>query len=193
MAATATPKKPAAKPAFRKTTAKKPTSAKTQAKATATSAKTTAKKAEAEAKSAFESYTDDAKAYAEKAALVPVGIALEVRDGVVDFIDKYSSTDSIEAGQQVRGKRGKTFSNKVERDLKQHGARVPQAAQGAREELQGAAQGDRDHDHQAAQGVRGPSLDPERRGRSSPQGSPGHGGRRPSTSKSQRHRAAFSD
>ena len=78
MAATTTAKKPAAKkPAARKTAAKpaakKPTSARTQAKATATSAKTTAKKAEAEAQSTLETY-------AEKALLVPVGLALEVRD-----------------------------------------------------------------------------------------------------------------
>src|SRR4051794_38163198 len=116
MAAT-TAKKPASKkPAARKTTARKttkPTSATTQAKSTATSAKTTAQKAESEARSTIESYTDTLETYAEKAALVPVGIVLEVRDGVVDFVDKYSSRDSVEKQLNKFERRGKTFSNKV--------------------------------------------------------------------------------
>ncbi|MBK5230663.1 MAG: hypothetical protein JJE27_05760 [Thermoleophilia bacterium] len=138
MPANTAPKKA---PARKRTTARKapvrkPTAASTQAKATATSAKTTARKAGAEAKPTVESYTEKGQAYAERAVLVPVGVVLEARDGIADFVQPFRTRTGLERKLKQFERRGKTFSNSLERDLRKRRTRAERELRKQRKEVE---------------------------------------------------------
>jgi hypothetical protein len=149
--ATTTRKAPkAAKPAKAKKPARKAASA--RRKATATQAKATQAKAARtraihqteSALSQAETATRETAAvvgnYAERALLIPVGVALTARDkvvnGVSDTISTYSTQTKAQAQLRRFERRGATARNRLEREVKKARVRVERELRLRRREIE---------------------------------------------------------
>jgi hypothetical protein len=118
-AKTAKAKKPARKAARRTTTQSKATTAKAARTRAIHQSESAAKQAQTAASETVGVFGD----YAERALLIPVGVALTARDkvvsGVNDTISSYSSTSKAQAQLRRFERRGATARNRLERELRQ--------------------------------------------------------------------------
>jgi hypothetical protein len=133
---TTTKAKPKAKPAARRSNARRTPSSKAPSKSTARRQRTIAKNetreaAEAQARAA-RTTAAQGRNVAERAALVYVGATLEARDRVVEFagefVNRFGSRKSAEreVGKDIRRfeRRGTTARNQLERDVKKARTRL---------------------------------------------------------------------
>jgi len=146
MATASTTKKPAKakKPARKAASARrKPTA--TQAKATqAKAARTRAVHQTESALSQAETATRETAGvfgnYAERALLIPVGVALTARDkvvsGVSDTISTYSTTTKAQAQLRRFERRGATARNRLEREVRKARVRVERELRQRRREIE---------------------------------------------------------
>ena len=148
--ATTTRKAKPAKPAKAKKPARKAASARrrptaTQAKATqAKAARTRAIHQTESALSQAETATRETAGvvgnYAERAVLIPVGVALTARDKVVssvsDTISTYSTTNKAQAQLRRFERRGATARNRLEREVKKARVRVERELRLRRREIE---------------------------------------------------------
>jgi hypothetical protein len=145
-ATTRTSKKPAKakKPARKAASARrKPTA--TQAKATAAKAARTraihqTESALGQAETATRETAGVVGNYAERALLIPVGVALTARDkvvsGVSDTISTYSTTTKAQAQLRRFERRGATARNRLEREVRKARVRVERELRQRRREIE---------------------------------------------------------
>ncbi len=78
--------------------------------------------------------------YAERALLIPVGVALTARDkvvsGVNDTISSYSSTSKAQAQLRRFERRGATARNRLEREVRKARVRVERELRQRRREIE---------------------------------------------------------
>jgi hypothetical protein len=145
--ATAAPKRSkASKPAKARKPARKATAARsTQSKATrAKAARTRAiHQSESAAQQAQTATRETAGVfgdYAERAVLIPVGVALTARDKLVttvnDTISSYSSTTKAQAQLRRFERRGATARNRLEREVRKARVRVERELRQRRREIE---------------------------------------------------------
>lgn len=139
--------KASAKPAKAKKAARKPASARstTQSKsAHAKGARTRAIHQTESALSQAETATRETAGvvgnYAERALLIPVGVALTARDkvvsGVSDTISTYSTTTKAQAQLRRFERRGATARNRLEREVRKARVRVERELRQRRREIE---------------------------------------------------------
>jgi hypothetical protein len=136
-------RKPAARKA--KTASSTPSAGSTQAKAThAKAARTRAiHQSESAAKQAQTATRETVGVfgdYAERAVLIPVGVALTARDRLVssvnDTISSYSSTSKAQAQLRRFERRGATARNRLEREVRKARVRVERELRQRRREIE---------------------------------------------------------
>jgi hypothetical protein len=145
MATASTTKKPAKakKPARKAASARrKPTATQakaTQAKAARTRAVHQTESALSQAETAKRETAGVVGNYAERALLIPVGVALTARDkvvsGVSDTISTYSTTTKAQAQLRRFERRGATARNRLEREVRKARVRVERELRQRRREL----------------------------------------------------------
>lgn len=143
--ATTAPKssKAGSKPAKARKPARKPsaTQAKaTQAKAARTRAIHQSESAARQAQTATRETAGVFGDYAERAVLIPVGVALTARDTLVttvsDTISSYSSTSKAQAQLRRFERRGATARNRLEREVRKARVRVERELRQRRREIE---------------------------------------------------------
>jgi hypothetical protein len=146
MATASTTKKPAKakKPARKAASARrKPTATQakaTQAKAARTRAVHQTESALSQAETATRETAGVVGNYAERALLIPVGVALTARDkvvsGVSDTISTYSTTTKAQAQLRRFERRGATARNRLEREVRKARVRVERELRQRRREIE---------------------------------------------------------
>lgn len=135
-AKTAKAKKPARKAARRTTTQSKATTAKAARTRAIHQSESAAKQAQTAASETVGVFGD----YAERALLIPVGVALTARDkvvsGVNDTISSYSSTSKAQAQLRRFERRGATARNRLEREVRKARVRVERELRQRRREIE---------------------------------------------------------
>jgi hypothetical protein len=133
-------KKPARKAASAR---RKPTATQakaTQAKAARTRAVHQTESALSQAETATRETAGVVGNYAERAVLIPVGVALTARDKVVssvsDTISTYSTTNKAQAQLRRFERRGATARNRLEREVRKARVRVERELRQRRREIQ---------------------------------------------------------
>lgn len=141
--ATTAPKaaKASAKPAkARKPAARKAQSKATTAKAARTRAIHESESAARQAQTATRETVGVFGDYAERAVLIPVGVALTARDKLVstvnDTISSYSSTSKAQAQLRRFERRGATARNRLEREVRKARVRVERELRQRRREIE---------------------------------------------------------
>jgi hypothetical protein len=133
--------KKAKKPARKAASARRATQAKsTQAKAARTRAIHQSESAVRQAETATRETAGVFGDYAERALLIPVGVALTARDQVFssvnDTISGYSSTTKARAQLRRFERRGATARNRLERDVRKARVRVERKLRQRRREIE---------------------------------------------------------
>jgi len=146
MATASTTRKPAKakKPARKAASARrKPTATQakaTQAKAARTRAVHQTESALSQAETATRETAGVVGNYAERALLIPVGVALTARDkvvsGVSDTISTYSTTTKAQAQLRRFERRGATARNRLEREVRKARVRVERELRQRRREIE---------------------------------------------------------
>jgi len=146
MATASTTKKPAKakKPARKAASARrKPTATQakaTQAKAARTRAVHQTESALSQAETATRETAGVVGNYAERALLIPVGVALTARDkvvsGVSDTISTYSTTTKAQAQLRRFERRGATARNRLEREVRKARVRLERELRQRRREIE---------------------------------------------------------
>jgi hypothetical protein len=143
--ATTPPKssKAGSKPAKARKPARKASSTRskaTQAKADRTRATHQAESAARQAQTATRETVGVFGDYAERAVLIPVGVALTARDRLVssvnDTISSYSSTSKAQAQLRRFERRGATARNRLEREVRKARVRVERELRQRRREIE---------------------------------------------------------
>lgn len=129
-------KKPARKAAGRTSTQSKATTAKAARTRAIHQSESAAKQAQTATRETAGVFGD----YAERALLIPVGVALTARDkvvaGVNDTIDSYSSTSKAQAQLRRFERRGATARNRLEREVRKARVRVERELRQRRREIE---------------------------------------------------------
>jgi hypothetical protein len=135
-AKTAKAKKPARKAARRTTTQSKATTARAARTRAIHQSESAAKQAQTATRETVGVFGD----YAERALLIPVGVALTARDkvvsGVNDTISSYSSTSKAQAQLRRFERRGATARNRLEREVRKARVRVERELRQRRREIE---------------------------------------------------------